>query len=422
MRVIEGLYTLLIGFALTATGLTMPALVRAQTETVLYDFPFPLVNGRSPYAPVIADSSGNFYGATALGSTGGCSQGCGLLFELSQVSGVWTETILHRFSGGRDGGDPSSALIFDAKGNLYGTTVLGGNKGSGGGTVYQLSPSGNGWKFTIIHTFSDAGTSWGSLIVDASGNLYGTTRLGGPCRAGTVFKLTPTSKGWQQTILYTFTGGADGAYPTSSLVFDKLGNLYGSAAQGGDLNVCYSSGCGVVFQLSPTKGGYWKENVLYTFSGGPDGSYPTGLVFGRDGGLYGSAAGGGNANDCIGRGTGGCGVVFELTANSFDVWTESVLLPFNGVTDGQNPVSGPVFGPDGNLYGSTPYGGSAGYGTLYELTPTQSGWQETVLHNFVSTDGIEPAAPPYFDPAGNIYGTTQGGGRWGWGTVFEFAK
>jgi uncharacterized repeat protein (TIGR03803 family) len=341
------------------------------------------------------------------------------------------EKLLHNFTGGRDGATSAAGLIRDAAGNLYGTTFSGGVNGcySGCGVVFELTPtSSSGWKELVLHTFTggkDGGGPFAALIMDSAGNLYGTTR------GGTVFKLAPNKSGrWQETVLYTFcsvTNCADGADPWSSLIFDSAGNLYGTTYNGGS-GTCMS-GCGVVFKLTPSPHG-WKETVLHTFTGGPDGANPvTGLALGPTGTLYGTTMFGGNRNNCSGISgyTPGCGVVFKLAPTSRG-WKWSVMHTFTDGRDGANPAAGLTLDSAGKLYGTTYSGGNVnkcsginkGCGVVFELTPTASGRsKENVLHAFTGgTDGGNPQAPVIFDAVGNLYGTTWNGPTTN-GVVFE---
>jgi uncharacterized repeat protein (TIGR03803 family) len=336
------------------------------------------------------------------------------------VTSTWAaaqERVLHNFAAnGTDGYYPEAGLIVDAAGNLYGTTVAGGAYNSG--TVFELTPAaGGGWTEKVLYSFSGNGTDgrapYAGLIFDAAGNLYGTTQYGGTYGLGTVFELTPAGGGsWTEKVLYSFSGnGTDGATPEAGLIFDAAGNLYGTTYQGG------TYGYGTVFELTPAGGGGWTEQVLHSFNNnGADGSLPAaGLIFDAAGNLYGTTSYGGTYFYY--------GTVFELTPAAGGGWTEQVLHSFNNNgTDGITPLSaGLIFDAAGNLYGTTFAGGTYGYGTVFELTPAGGGsWTEKVLHNFGNgTDGAGPLAGLIFDAAGNLYGTTGGGSSYGDGTVFE---
>jgi uncharacterized repeat protein (TIGR03803 family) len=397
----------------------------AQTETIINAFNG--TDGSTPWAGMIFDNAGNLYGTTA----GGGAYGAGTVFELSPTASGWQETILYSFQGKADGEEPYGGLVFDAAGNLYGTTFAGGRKAgpncshAGCGTVFKLSPSdGAEWTKTILHTFTGGKDGYGPIgtpVLDAQGNVYGTTNEGGtvtydPVGNGVVFELSPTSTGWKDKILHSFTGGADGRSPYSGVVFDSAGNLYGSAEWAGNLSDCQGFGCGVIYKLSPNPDGSWRESLLHTFTGGDDGGEPWGgVILDSAGNVYGTTYGGG-ANQYY-------GVVFKLSPNSNDTWRLSVLHSFDS-TDGQWPEAGVVMDAKGNLYGTTFEGGanSGVGGVVFELSKqTGGGWMETVLHSFFGTtsDGEYPSCTLVVDSAGNVYGTTQYDGPNGYGTVFE---
>ena len=387
------------------------------SENALYNF----AGGsdpKLPYAGLIFDKAGNLYGTTEFGGT----DNQGTVFEVTPTSGGgWTETVLYNFTGSADGGQPYAALAFDASGNLYGTTNFGGsaNCNLGCGTVFKLTPGSSGWTESVIYTFtggSDGREPSASVLVDTAGNLYGTTLLGGTIGSvcstgcGTVFKLANGSSGWTESVLYAFAGGADGASPYDSLAFDAAGNLYGTAYAGG------ASGGGTIFKLTPGSSG-WTESVLHSFTGKYDGKYPYGkLILDASGNLYGTAFQGGGQ---------GYGVVFELVPNTKGGWTEKVLHGFANTPAG-NPVAGLVMDGAGNLYGTTMLGASqtscgGGCGTLFKLSPVSGGpWTYKVVHSFgQGIDGYHPTGDLVLDATGNMYGTTQAGGAQGSGLVFE---
>ena len=293
-----------------------------------------------------------------------------MVFKLApNPDGTWTESVLHSFTLA-DGADPLCTLIFDAAGNLYGTTFFGGAHNQG--TVFKLAPNSDGtWTESVLLSFTGpdgAGPSAG-LTFDADGNLYGTTNYGGPagCTIGTgvmcgvVFKLAPNSDGtWTESVLHSFlTSGADGAGPYAGLTLDAAGNLYGTTVQGG--SAACTDGCGVVYKLAPSLGGTCTESVLHSFTGGADGAGPwAGLVFDAAGNLYGTAIQGGSAA-C----TNGCGVVFKLTPTASG-WSETVVRTFLGLA--KNPLAPVIFDPKGNLFGTTSTG-STNFGAVFEITP-----------------------------------------------------
>jgi uncharacterized repeat protein (TIGR03803 family) len=310
------------------------------------------------------------------------------------------EKVLHSFNG-NDGATPAGSLIFDAAGNLYGTTPGGG--AFDGGTVFELTPGAGGtWTETVLYNLGggggDAGGSAAGLTFDAAGNLYGTGG-GGAFDGGTVFELMPGEGGtWTEKVLHSFNvNDGDGAWPVAGLIFDAAGNLYGTTPSGGAL------GRGTVFELTPGAGGTWTETVLYNSGGVPQ----AGLIVDAAGNLYGTTSVGGT------KACSNCGTVFELTKGTNGTWTKKVLHHFssNG-RDGRNPVAGLIFDAAGNLYGTTLAGGRGG-GTVFELSPTAGGgWKEKILHIFGnhSNDGIKPRAGLILDAAGKLYGTTAMGG------------
>jgi uncharacterized repeat protein (TIGR03803 family) len=395
-----------------------PIVHAAPTEQVLYSF----AGGNSPGLPspgLVFDSSGNLYGTAQGGDASG------VVFELSPTQdGSWKNTILYRFAGGEDGADPAAGLIFDNAGNLYGTTQGGGRGKQSEGTVFKLSPSESGtWTETVLHRFtggaSDGAQPKADLIFDAKGNLYGTTSYGGTgCDCGTVFKLTPQADGkWKETLLHLFAGGdRDGASPWAKVTFDAAGNLYGTTVYGGYRNGCNDpSGCGTVFELTPNAHGKWNEKVLYAFAGARGFDPEAGLILDSAGNLYGTTTGGGEFR---------AGTVFELIHGS---WTHRILHSFefnlkHYHKDGDEPSATLVMDQSGNLYGTTVSGGAYGpYGIVFELTLTHGQWTETVLHSFDNNgeDGLAPYSNLVLDSAGNLYGTTSGGGTGRYGTVFE---
>lgn len=338
------------------------------TEIVLHRFN--AGDGQNPdEAPVIFDAAGNLYGTAREGGTAGA----GVVYKLSpHPDGSWTETVIHNFKGS-DGAELRGGLLFDAKGNLYGTASGGGTGtgcvgGNGCGVVFKLTHTSSGWRESVLHNFTndhrDGYSPQGTLVFDAEGNLYGTTFLGGTSSqgGGTVFKLTPSSDGsWKETVLYSFKSGRDGASPYSGVVFDKAGNLYGTTVGGGD-----QTGSGTVFKLTPVNGG-WTESVIHRFAAfaDPGGSYPYGgLLIDAAGKLYGTTdSGGGNGGaNC----EFGCGTVYELSLSS-GTWKETTLAAFADGTNGGNPLAGLVSDAAGNLYGSASSLGSGSAGVVFEV-------------------------------------------------------
>jgi uncharacterized repeat protein (TIGR03803 family) len=356
---------------------------------------------------------------------------------LVTTSWAATEEVVHKFTG-KDGAAPRGGVIWDAAGNLYGTTEDGGNASCqyGCGTVFELTPkAGGGWTEKVLYRFThsqkDGHYPEAGLVFDSSGNLYGTTGNGGggTCQSGcgTVFELTPDAGGgWTEKVLHRFSNnGKDGYWPRANLIGDASGNLYGTTTGGGSQSC--TDGCGTVFELTPKAGGGWTEKVLHRFSNnGKDGYYCYGsLIFDSSGSLYGTTAGGGNTTCQY-----GCGTVFKLTPKADGKWTENVLYRFeNNGRDAQGPEAGVIFDATGNLYGTSPGGGAFGYGTVFELKRNAHGvWADKVLFSFCSdypwcTDGGGSLASVVFDSTGNLYGTTVYGGsrqcELGCGVVFE---
>jgi len=372
---------------------------RAQTQTVLYSFTGG-ADGGYPYAGLLRDSKGSLYGTTE----GGGSSYDGTVFEVTPDG---EEKVLYSFAWGTDGAVPFAGLVQHAKGNFYGTTVLGGTTGYCGGvgcgTVFEVTPGG---KEKVLHRFTgvaDGGNPYGGVVLDDMGNLYGTASSGGTdgdcggAGCGTVFKLTPTGR---FKVLYKFTGGIDGGVPDGGLVRDAKGNLYGTAVVGG------AFGWGAIFRVTPAG----KERVLYSFTGGADGGSPNaGLLRDAAGNLYGVTPYAGGS----GCGGGGCGTVFKLTPAR----KVKVLHSFGGGTDGASPFGVLVRDGKDNVYGTTYAGGTSGHGTVFKVTPAGT---ETVLYSFTGgTDGGAPWAWLVWHGEGNLYGTTSQGGASGAGVVFE---
>ncbi|HEY6766353.1 MAG TPA: choice-of-anchor tandem repeat GloVer-containing protein [Candidatus Sulfotelmatobacter sp.] len=421
--------SILVILSLVAITLSLTLSARAQVETVLYSFPSLGSNGANPDGGLIFDSAGNMYGVTELGGQTDCyrsTYGCGMVYEMSpNGTGGWTETPLYAFTGGTDGNFPTNNLVMDGAGNLYGVTVTGGDNSCnypyGCGVVFELTPGSSGWTETVLHTFTSAATDGqgpNSLIRDAAGNLYGTTALGGASNSGTVFKLSNGSSGWTESVLFSFDGATQGAN-ANGLVMDSSGNLYGTTGFGGNNSFCHQ-GCGVVFKLVSGSVG-WHETVLHAFNGPTDGIEPNGVILDASGHLYGTTYYGGNTT-CN---TQGCGTVFGL-AYGVSGWRESVIHKFSAA-DGKNPTANLVEDASGNLYGTTFFGGNTnsecgsgyGCGVVFKLSKASGRWLPSLTHVFHFADGAKPASNLVFDAAGNLYGTAQDGGAHKYGAVFE---
>ena len=373
---------------------------QAQTLSALYTFTGG-ADGNNPSTGLVADSSGNLYGTTFNGG----AHGDGVVF---QVTPGGAETVLYSFSGSPDGANPAAGLIRLHNGTSYGTTENGG--ASGGGTVFMLSKTG---VETVLHSFSggpDGFNPFGALIRDSAGNLYGTTGDGGTggcgVGCGTVFKVSAAGV---ETVLYSFTGGSDGVDPVGSLIRDSSGNLYGTTETGG------AHGNGTVFELSPAG----AETILYSFAGTPDGSGPEAALLRKGANFYGTTNVGG-VDDA--------GTVFNLKRG-----TEKVLHSFTESPDGSSPQGALIedAAMAGTFYGTTYGSGSSAYGTVFSVTTSGS---ENVLASFNGSNGPGPGATGAFpnggllqDSSGNVYGTATDGGsifvNGGWvtgaGTVFK---
>ena len=379
---------------LTTSFAVHPA--QAQTETVLYNFKGGS-DGFTPQSRLTSDGAGNFYGTTDFGGLG-----AGTVFELSpNGNGGWKETILYSFTGGADGSVPYfSYVLFDSEGNLYGTTYWGGSYGYG--AVFELSPNGTSWRETVLYSFTggaDDANPMNGLIMDTAGNLYGRTSVSGGGN-GTIFELSKSGGEWTKQVIY------DGVPGYAGLTMDASGNIFGVASNGGAIDLA--------FELSPNGQGGWNPTVIHTFSGGStDGLVAEGTpVLDHAGNLYGTTLGGGSKNN---------GTVYELIRGT-NGWTERILHSFQGGSnDGSDPFAGIVFDAAGNIYGTTEFGGNPLAGTVYELVAPvgTSGYKERVLWKFDTTDGYEPVDSLFLDSAGNLYGTTPEGGSNGDGVVFK---
>lgn len=379
-----------------AMGLTASAIPAAQAQTfsVFHNFTG-ASDGANPLNGLIGDGAGNLYGT---GSYGGASSN-GVVFKIN-MSGV--VTLLHNFSGGLDGANPEGALILDKAGNLYGTTTAGGN--SNAGTVFRISAAGHE---TVLYSFSgaaDGAVPEAGLARDAAGNLYGTTTAGGAHGNGTVFKLTApaqTGERWTERVLYSFGTGTDGTTPVAGVTFDSAGALFGAASAGG------AYGYGTIFELLPSKSG-WTETILHDFQNDDDGAVPYGGLISYKGNFYGAATEGGTA---------GGGTIYELSPGTGG-WTFTVIysVPGWGISGEFRDLK---MDASGNLYGTTHCDGTYSAGTVYKLSPAAGSWTYTSLYVFTGgADGLYSFSNLVID-GGNIYGTTNEGGNSGLGVVFK---
>lgn len=421
-----------IGCLLAALALVSTA--GAQTFTVLHYFSGGQ-DGGVPLAGLARDAAGNLYGTTYQNGT----HSRGTVFRVALKNNNWILTPLYEFTGGTDGGWPVAKPTIASDGTLYGTTLAGGlNNGgcpgngySGCGVVYHLVPrprncpvSNCPWIESVVYSFNggtDGWNPWGAVVF-RQGALYGTTYYGGThtnCYGGcgTVFKLTNSSGQWSEDQVYSFAGGNDGAYPSAGIAFETDVRAYGTTSNGGGGTNC-QLGCGAVFDLIPSSGG-WTETVMYAFQNGSDGSAPWGgVVAGRSGNVYGTILDGP---------LGTCGLVYELTPLGGN-WAFNTIADLPPADCGYGSFAALVMDASGNLYGTTYEGGASGLGAVFKLTPTGGGWTYTSLHDFTGADGAFPESDLILDAGGNIYGTTSGGGssggdhcypNQGCGVVFE---
>jgi hypothetical protein len=425
----------------SSLGLSLLALVFAFTTAASAQYR-EIVNigdltGIYPYYNITLDKTGDFFG-TVQGGTGldYCYYGCGIIYEVP--AGTTEGQILYEFSGTTDGAGPSTRLTFDAAGNLYGVASAGGNMSDcyelGCGVVFELSPNGNGtWTESVLYAFTgatDGSEPFGGVVFDAKGNLYGVTAGGGTktCQGtnycGTVFELSPDASGWSLTTLHSFDGSTDGGNPSGVLTIDSPGTVYGTAYTGGNTACTY--GCGVVFSLNRTSTGSWNFSRLFAFNGADGQSPAAGLVFDRAGNIYGNTGAGGNTgsgDNCPGVGT--CGVVYKLSQNN-GTWKESTLYKFTGNSDGSEPRDGVSLDAQGNVFGAAGYGGqqdcgNSGYppgcGTIWEVSPSSTGWTFSLVHAFTGGDGEIPNGSLIVTATGNLIGTSVVGDG-GYGNIF----
>jgi uncharacterized repeat protein (TIGR03803 family) len=400
-------------------------------------FNFGGTNGSDPQGGLIFDASGALYGTTSEGGI----YNRGAVFKLTPTGSGYAESVLYSFKGGAnfkgatDGEQPLAGLIFDKQGALYGTTIFGGY--GYGGTVFKLTPSGSGYTESVLYRFcqnsgcQDGRNPEGSLLLGKDGALYGTTASGGASGGvtfcwesfqgcGTVFKLTPSGSGYIESVLYSFcdVNGycPGGVAPVAGLVFGKDGALYGTTSVS-----CagLDEWCGTVFKLKRSGSRYTATTLYNCANGGYCNFLLAGVIFDKTGALWGTAfTGGGEYPTSLGS-------VFKLTPSGSG-YTESFVYKFKGGTDGSNPRAGLTLGKDGVIYGTTEGGGSTlsssradGSGTVFKLTPSGSSYNESVIHRFVGLIGCCPMSGLIFDKGKTALYGTAGGGAAGYGTVFK---
>jgi uncharacterized repeat protein (TIGR03803 family) len=378
----------------------------AQTENILNNFDYS--NGGYMQGPVVLDSSGNVYGIAPYGG----NSYCGVVYQLVNNSGTWSENELYSFTCGTDGGYPyTNGLAIDSSGNLYGTSYQFGAYGKG--TVFELVNSSGTYTFDLLYSFTgeaDGAYPYAGPTVDSEGNLYGTTYQGGGggCYGGcgTVWELVNKNGTWKEKVLHLFVdNGKDGWYPYSPVTLDKGGNLYGTTVSGSGFQY------GAVYKLAKPKKGAWKETILHYFYGGDDGCNPySGVVADKSGNLYGTTASCGESS---------IGTVYQLK-KAGKKYTNNVILNFND-SNGYYPYDYGTVALDssGNVYGTAYYGGAYYYGTVFELAAGT--WSYTDLHDFDynGTDGGYAYSGLTIDSSGNVYGTTELGGNESYGIVYQ---
>jgi uncharacterized repeat protein (TIGR03803 family) len=349
-----------------------------------------------------------------------------LIFVLTAgAAHAQTYQVIHNFAEGLDGDEPAAGLSMDGAGKLYGTTFEGDFLT---GTVFKLTPTGSSWLLNPLFLFTKDGSGgaipYARVIIGKDGTLYGTTGFGGslqncPDGCGTVFNLRPTPTPpftpltpWVETPLYRFGGASDGANPAGADLIFDQAGNIYGTTYSGGANTC-SGGCGIVYKLTPSNGS-WTESIVYTFGqSGGDGQHPWGgVTFDQFGNLYGTTVYGGAS---------GNGTIYQLTPSGSG-WTETILYSFANGTDGANPYAGLIFDQMGNLYGAAGTGGAGNGGTVFELTPSNGSWKFNLLYSFPGISGQfaeGPVANLSFDSAGNLYGTTHGSGAYNFGSVFK---
>lgn len=395
-----------VALVLTCGGFGLPTTAFGATN-VIYSFAGD-EDGEYADTDLAIDKAGNLCGTTVLGG----DFGGGTVFQLSPSGNGWVHIVLYSFTGGEDGGEPYKGVTLDAEGNLYGTAVTGGSGSCEGGCGVAYKLTHGTWTQTVIHAFTggkDGSGPGARLTIDGQGNLYGMAPTGGANGLGTIYQIHPEGNDWTLNVIHTFTGGADGATGSAGQMLFRGGLLYGAATTG------RIYGKGTVFELKPTQSGEWVFKTIYSFRGQPDAGFPYGgLLFDASGHLF--------ATTYYDRAH-NLGAVYELFPQQSGEWRERVLYSFQGGSDGQNSISNLVFDAAGNLYGTTSEGG-LGSGVIFGLTPTANAqWRESVPHRF---QGPPDAAFAYngmvADGSGNFYGATVHGGVDGEGAIYKFTS
>ena len=398
-----GLNPLSVGLFLVILCLATPPAAQTQTLNVLAAFNQTGSLGWSPASGLVTDQAGRLYGTN---SSGG-NFGCGTAYRLSRAGSGWIATELYDFQGGSDGCYPASNLTFGPDGTLYGITTT-TNHGDGYGTVYNLRPPAVvcravqcPWVETTLYTFTggsgggigDSGPDADVLVFDNAGNIYGTTPFQGAFGCGVVFKLSRSGGGWTESVLWNFTCDNDGGFPFSGVAFDNDGNLYGTTQIGG------RDGGGVVYKLSPS-GSDWTQSTLYSFGEADNGDPVGGVILDAQGNIYGTTG-------CEGDG----GEAYELSPSS-DGWEISKRQVLTS-----SPCDTPTLDAEGNLWGTGSVGGQ-GFGEVFKLSPSGNGWTYTRFYEFTREQAL-PIAGVTFDSGGNLYGTSTDGGSHAAGIAWQ---
>jgi len=389
--------------------------VHAQTYSVIYNFAGG-ADGDTPIGGVTVDAAGSLYGTTSAGGR----RGCGNVYRLAHTQSGWNFYLLYTFRGDteNDGSSPFARVVIGPDGYLYGSTHSGGNGDGcrnryGCGTVFRVAPKPGGgpldpWMETVLHrfgTYDGSDPSYGDLVFDGAGNLFGVTRDGGAYLQGAVYELHPKGGVWSERVVHSFAGTPDGAAPQDGPFMDAAGTLYGATSAGGEY------GYGTVYELRPVSV-FWRESVLHSFAGTEEGVEPSAGVFlDAAGNLYGATQSGG---------AGGGGTLYQLQPHG-EGWNLSTLHNLAGPLGG-GPYSTPVMDRDGNLYGTASADGAYGQGSVFKLSWSQGQWSYTSLHDFTGgADGGAPVGRLALDANGNLYGTASLGGAYGNGVVFKIA-
>ncbi len=405
-----------------------PPAAQAQTFTILHNFTNG-DDGSQPQSGLVMDGAGNLYGATPYGGDtedcsgleaggGGVPPGCGVVYKVKKAGSGWIVQSLFLFGSSKQTITPYAGIpAIGPGGVLYGMTYLGGFGTFG--NIYSLAPAPNApvsvvapWNYKLVFQFTSGTDSnnpsrLAPLLFDAQGDIYGAAAWGGTDNYGTVYELIRSGNLWKENILYSFTNGTDGSHP-SGIIFGNDGDIYGTALRGGGNQDCeFNYGCGTVFKLTPSGSG-WIETTIHIFQQGTDGGWPGPPIMDKAGNLYGLTTGFGPASG---------GTVWELSPSNGG-WTFTVLVSFpNQTVDDHGPYP-LTMDAAGNLYGISNWGGNQNYGYAFKLTPSGGSWTYTDLHNFGS-DACVPQGAPVLDAAGNIYGVTEFCGPYDLGAVWK---